>query len=77
MSDSIIVYRNPAEQAFWEGGYLIPIIGGIGVGLVVFLALNFLAEKLNLSHRVESAFIRLNGILALVAFFYTMNKMLI
>lgn len=26
MPDSIIVYRNPIEKAFWEGGYAIPMM---------------------------------------------------
>lgn len=37
MTQSIIVYRNPAEQAFWEGGFAVPIVGGCLVGLVAFI----------------------------------------
>lgn len=36
MTQSIIVYRNPAEQAFWESGLLVPISGGIAAGLIAF-----------------------------------------
>lgn len=35
-TQSIIVYRNPLEQQFWEGNYIIPIGGGI---LVFFLVM--------------------------------------
>ena len=38
MTQSIIVYRNPMEQAFWESGMMIPIVGGIAAGLVAFAA---------------------------------------
>ena len=41
MSQSIIVYRNPAEQMFWEGGYALPLI----TFLVVFFVCILLAEK--------------------------------
>ena len=36
MTQSIIVYRNPMEQAFWESGMMIPIVGGISAGLLAF-----------------------------------------
>ena len=36
MTQSIIVYRNPMEQAFWESGMLIPLAGGCVVGLILF-----------------------------------------
>lgn len=42
---SIIVYRNPLEAAFWEsmsGGQLFPIM----VGIVAFFAVFLLAQKL-------------------------------
>jgi hypothetical protein len=35
-TQSIIVYRNPLEQQFWEGNFIIPIGGGI---LVFFLVM--------------------------------------
>lgn len=36
MTDSIIIYRNPAEKAFWEGGYATPFIVFIIVMAVTF-----------------------------------------
>jgi len=44
----IIVYRNPAEAAFWNlasNGQFFPIIAGIVVGLIVMLVLNHIATK--------------------------------
>ena len=46
MTQSIIVYRNPMEQAFWEGGYLIPIFGGCSVGLLAFALTYKITDKL-------------------------------
>lgn len=34
MTQSIIVYRNPAEAAFWESGMAFPMMVGLGVGFV-------------------------------------------
>jgi len=49
-TQSIIVYRNPVEQAFWEGlmnsTATWPTMAGIGVFIVSFLIFNFLLEKI-------------------------------
>ncbi len=45
-TQSIIVYTNPAQAAFWEGGYFIPLCGGLLVGALVFVALYAFAERL-------------------------------
>lgn len=34
-TQAIIVYRNPAEAAFWEGGMVFPLIVGLIVGVIV------------------------------------------
>ena len=36
-TQSIIVYRNPLEQQFWESGALVPVFSGCAVGFVSFL----------------------------------------
>lgn len=36
-TQSIIVYRNPAEQALWESGAVFPVMIGCVVGMVSFL----------------------------------------
>jgi hypothetical protein len=36
---SIIVYRNPLEAAFWESNALVPIMAGVLVFFVLFLSL--------------------------------------
>ena len=44
----VIVYRNPAEAAFWHaisGGEFFPIMVGIVVFFVVFLTVNSRMEK--------------------------------
>jgi len=35
MNESIIVYRNPAEQWFWESGAAIYFFGTVLLGLLV------------------------------------------
>ena len=37
MTQSIIVYRNPMEQAFWESGLLLPLVAGSLAGFISFL----------------------------------------
>lgn len=53
-TQSIIVYRNPAEAAFWESGMLIPLIGGLGTGFLVFIVLAAIAKKLSRDWRGPS-----------------------
>lgn len=48
MTQEIIVYRNPAEKAFWDllsSGSMVPIFAGIIVFFVVFLAANRLITR--------------------------------
>jgi hypothetical protein len=48
MTQSIIVYRNPIEAAFWEGdgaAMLVPVGLGVIVFFVVFLTLNALVVE--------------------------------
>jgi len=33
MTQSVIVYHNPIEAAFWESGLLFPLVVGIVVGI--------------------------------------------
>ncbi len=44
-TQSIIVYRNPAEAAFWESGMLIPLFGGLATGFLIFCVLAAVAKK--------------------------------
>ena len=46
MTQSIIVYRNPAEAALWESGIIVPLGGALIAGLVGFLLLNYCTEGL-------------------------------
>lgn len=56
-TQSIIVYRNPAEAAFWESGMLIPLVGGLGVGFILFLVLMKIATKVSRDWRGPSNFV--------------------
>jgi Na+-translocating ferredoxin:NAD+ oxidoreductase RnfE subunit len=48
MSESIIVYRNPIEKMFWEGGYqsVALILLAIIISLVVFYFVVWLLRKI-------------------------------
>ena len=49
MTQSIIVYRNPAEQAFWESG----LIGPLLCGLLVFFVILMVGEKILLKSKMS------------------------
>ena len=51
---SIIVYRNPVEQAFWESGIIFPMICAIAVALTVAIVLSKIYERLPWSYRSQS-----------------------
>lgn len=46
-TQSIIVYRNPVEAAFWESGIIVPLGGALGTGFIVFLLLMWVAQKVS------------------------------
>ena len=43
-TQSIIVYRNPIEQAFWESGMITPIIFGVVAIVILVCALHALLD---------------------------------
>jgi len=49
MTQSIIVYRNPAEAAFWESGIIVPLGGSLATFFFVVLGmmtlLNWVARE--------------------------------
>lgn len=51
---TVIVYRNRAEHDFYESGMMVPLIGGLGVGLLTMLFLAWLAGKLTRDWRGPS-----------------------
>jgi len=53
-NQSITVYTNPYQRDFYESGMLIPLIGGLAVGFILFLALMKLAERMIGSRRVSN-----------------------
>jgi len=44
MTQSIIVYRNPIEAAFWESGLIFPLMVALFVGFITILATSKLVE---------------------------------
>lgn len=71
-TQSIIVYRNPAEQAMWESGLVVPIFSSLFVGVFVFAVIMIGAEKLskkiywkfNTSIQITSAVLALASVVA-------------
>lgn len=51
---SITVYTSPYQRDFYESGMLIPLIGGLAVGFILFLALMKLAERVVGGYRVSN-----------------------
>lgn len=45
MTQSIIVYRNPAEAAFWESGMAFPLMVGIVLAVVLTIGVDKLAQR--------------------------------
>ena len=41
-----IVYRNRVEHDFYESGMMVPLVGGLVAGFLVFLALAALFERI-------------------------------
>ena len=52
-----IVYQNRLQYDFYESGMMIPLIGGLGVGFLLFLALMWLAGKASKSWSGPSNFV--------------------
>ena len=46
-TQSIIVYRNPMEAAFWESGMAFPLMVGLVLSLAVALGLNWIFVRYN------------------------------
>ena len=52
MTQSIIVYRNPVEQAFWESGLILPIMASGAFYILLVVILFQIADKIRiLTHR--------------------------
>lgn len=45
MTQSIIVYRNPVEAAFWESGMAFPLVCGIIAALIVAFLVQALSKR--------------------------------
>lgn len=46
---SVIVYSNPLEAAFWESGMIFPLFCGMIVAVIAALSVNWLCERYNRS----------------------------
>ena len=75
-TQSIIVYRNPAEAAFWESGMAVPLGGALIVFLCSMVLLNIAAGKIirrwkeRTSDRVSVVTFLISAILAVAVFKY-------
>jgi hypothetical protein len=70
----VIVYRNPAEAAFWNmlsDGSMFPIICGIAIFFIVFLAINRIAMMKWTSWSMPKWVINTNLAVSFVAFVFT------
>lgn len=46
MTQSLIIYRNPIEAAFWESGMFLPLMCGVLVGVALAAGAATIYEKL-------------------------------
>ena len=83
MTQSIIVYRNPAEAALWESGIIIPLGGALVAGLVGFLLLNYCTDELARRfcrgnfYKIRDLLTRINLVLGVVIGIVTFNYLMI
>ena len=75
-TQSIIIYRNPLEQAFWESGMVFPLMVSLVVFMVVFLSIYKIMEFF-VSWKVQRSnlYTFVAGALALGAMFLTLWSM--
>lgn len=57
MNQTHIVYRSRAEHDFYESGMLIPLLGGLGAGLITMLFLAWVAGKLSRDWRGPNGYV--------------------
>lgn len=53
-TQSIIVYRSPYEQQFYESGMAFPVLAGCFAFFIAFVVASFIAEKLCNRYRVNT-----------------------
>lgn len=77
-TQSIIVYRNPIEAAFWESGMLLPLMGGLGVGFIVFLLLMWIAGKVSRDWRGPPNWMTASaGVVSVIAGFLVFHNLMV
>lgn len=76
-TQSVIVYRNPAEAAFWESGMAFPLMASLFVFLVVFLLLNTVFERQVRQSKNHNIFLVVFGIVASISSFTMFNVLMI
>lgn len=73
-----IVYRNRVEHDFYESGMMIPLIGGLSIGFLVFVFLAWAAQKASRSWRGPSQLaIVASAVVAIICGGYTFNHLMI
>lgn len=77
MPTSIIIYRNPLEQAFWESGLLIPLIGSKGIFILSFVLITLVIDRYSFSlwktRRVPTYITVLTGVISAILAVLTFN----
>lgn len=77
MQESIIVYRNPMEKAFWEGGYAHPMtFFAVVMAITFFITFKALGKMTGKHWNQPNWFLWVSGVVGVVcgsiAFIYTM-----
>lgn len=75
--NSIIIYRNPMEQALWENGIMFPIICSVAVFLIVFLTLYKLFDLFGRNYAFKKTASNISLFIAAIAAIVTISKLLI
>ena len=76
-TQSIIVYRNPVEAAFWESNMLFPMIVAIVAALIVCVSISAIVDKVKFLRKYRNTtglgnFIAGSSIFTVVAVMYFM-----
>ena len=76
-TQSIIVYRNPVEAAFWESNMLFPMIIAIAAALIVAVSISTIFDKVEFLRKYRNTtglghFVSGSSIFTVVAVMYFM-----
>lgn len=75
-TQSIVVY-TPIENALYNGGMMIPLIGGLGAGLILFILLIKLAERVLGYRRMTEWIMGSIAVVSLIVAFLVFNALIL